>query len=253
MSKIPLGFDPRASEIESIATGPALSAQALSFLSLEQIFNRAKGEPDFPSWAPELLRDRRRPDFDFTPETATPAAVLMALVGEASLRMILTRRTNHLSAHAGQISFPGGRSEASDADAAGTALREAEEEIGLASSRMRVLGTLPDYITVTGFRVSPVIGWAPEAGTLTPDPSEVADVFTVPLSFLMNPANHQVRIVSASESPTGELIRFYAMPFVEDGLREEQFIWGATAAMIRNLYHFLSAAVSEMDREAGRA
>ena len=159
-----------------------------------------------------------------------PAAVLIPLViSKDGLSVLLTQRTDHLHEHPGQISFPGGRSEKEDFDALATALRESQEEIGLDSSRVEYLGQLPDYLTVTGYRVTPVVGLLTPPEFYVPDPFEVAEIFHVPLSFLMDPANHQLR---EWQSPTGQR-QFYAMPF------EDRFIWGATAGMLRNLYHYL--------------
>jgi 8-oxo-dGTP pyrophosphatase MutT (NUDIX family) len=241
MTSLP-AFDPRASAVEPKTPEPALPRQALSFESLSPILLQAQQQPGFPQWAPELLRDRRRPEQPIDPDKAVRASVLITLVGYDSPSVVMTIRTPHLSSHAGQISFPGGRAESHVPESATTALREAQEEIGLDRQGVQVVGQLPDYLTVTGFRVTPVIGWVKTTPTLRPDPREVDDIFIVPLDFLMNPANHQMRQVSADQSPTREAIRFYAMPYCcpEHGGREF-FIWGATAAMIRNLYHFVYA------------
>ncbi len=236
-----LGFDPRDTVIEPRPAEPALPEQALSFLALETLFLRARSEAGFPLWSPELLRDRRRPDRVFTAESAMPASVLIGLIADQSPSVVLTMRTSHLSDHAGQISFPGGRAEPHDLDVHATALREAQEEIGLDPALVSVWGSLPHYLTVSGYRVTPVIGAIRETPHYQPDAQEVAEVFHVPLSFLMNPENHQLRMLSQDKSPTGECIRFYAMPYAEPDGRE-RFIWGATAAMLRNLYHFLHAA-----------
>lgn len=236
-----LGFDPRDTVVEARLTEPALPEQALSFLALEKMFAQARANPAFPDWAPELLRDRRRPDREFTAETATPASVLIGLIANEQPSVVMTMRTAHLSDHAGQISFPGGRAEPHDIDVHATALREAQEEIGLEPSSIEIWGRLPHYLTVSGYRVTPVIGAIPETPHYQIDQQEVAEVFHVPLNFLMNPRNHELRMLSQEKSPTGERIRFYAMPYAgPDG--RERFIWGATAAMLRNLYHFLNAA-----------
>ena len=164
---------------------------------------------------------------------AIPAAVLVPLVNRPhGLQVLLTERAAHLPDHPGQISFPGGRVDPEDRDDAAAALREAREEIALASDRVDVLGQLAPYETVTGYRVTPVVGWVEPPITVVPDPVEVASVFEVPLAFLMNPANHvrQFRMI-------GEVRRdFWAMPW------QERYIWGATAAMLLMLSRTLHAA-----------
>lgn len=156
----------------------------------------------------------------------TPAAVLFPIVlhdSEAQGRtVLLTRRTEHLKDHPGQISFPGGRVESGDLSLAHTALRETEEEIGLPSSAVEVIGYLPDYLTVTGYRVTPVVALLRAPFELSPDPFEVAEVFEVPLSFLMDPANHQTH----SAFYRGSQRTYLAMPY------QDYFIWGATAGII---------------------
>lgn len=159
-------------------------------------------------------------------QSLTPAAVLFPIVSRADGHtVLLTQRTAHLRDHGGQISFPGGRVEAVDASPVETALRETEEEIGLARSHVRVLGFLPEYRTGTGFRVVPVVGLVEPPFELRPDPFEVAEVFEVPLAFLLDPANHQRHSVHLR----GALRHYFAMPY------GEYFIWGATAGMIRSL------------------
>ncbi|GLU32322.1 CoA pyrophosphatase [Trinickia caryophylli] len=167
------------------------------------------------------------------------AAVLMPLVQrEAGLTVLLTQRADHLSDHAGQISFPGGRREPDDANAVATALREAHEEIALASDRVEILGALPDYLTGTGFRVTPVVGLVHPPFALEADALEVAEIFEVPLAFLMHPANHEVRVLRWE----GGERRFFSMPYPRPGVGSHYFIWGATAGMLRNFYRFLVAA-----------
>lgn len=166
-------------------------------------------------------------------ENLVAAAVLMPLVMRPhGVQVLLTQRTAHLHDHAGQIAFPGGRAEATDTSLVDTALREAEEETGLSREHVDVLGVLPDYLTSTGFRVTPVVGLAVPDFTLAHDPFEVADVFEVPLAFLMDAANHRLHTAQLVE---GVPRRYYSIPF------GERFIWGATAGMLRNLYHMLRA------------
>ncbi len=159
-------------------------------------------------------------------EPLTPAAVLFPIVlRDGGQTVLLTQRTAHLRDHAGQISFPGGRVEAHDLSPMDTALRETEEEIGLARERVEIVGFLPEYRTGTGFRVTPVVALVRPPFDLQPDPFEVAEIFEVPLAFLLDPANHQQH----SLHYRGALRNYFAMPF------GEYFIWGATAGMIRSL------------------
>ncbi len=156
----------------------------------------------------------------------TPAAVLFPIVlREAGPTVLLTQRTAHLRDHGGQISFPGGRVEADDSSPVHTALRETEEEVGLAREHVEILGFLPEYRTGTGFRVTPVVGLVTPPFELTVDPFEVAEAFEVPLDFLLDPQNHKEH----SLHYRGAMRHFFAMPY------GDYFIWGATAGMIRSL------------------
>jgi 8-oxo-dGTP pyrophosphatase MutT (NUDIX family) len=152
-----------------------------------------------------------------------PAAVLVPLVNRPQgLQLLLTQRSADLSDHPGQISFPGGRLDPGDTDHAAAALRETTEEIGLAPSKVRLLGELASYETVTGYRVLPFVGWIDPPFELAPDPLEVADVFEVPLEFILDPANHQRHF-----RMLGTLRRdYWAIPWLH------RYIWGATAAML---------------------
>jgi 8-oxo-dGTP pyrophosphatase MutT (NUDIX family) len=167
------------------------------------------------------------------PAARRPAAVLVPIVLQAEeLTVLFTRRTAHLKEHSGQISFPGGRSEPADGGAEGTALREAREEIGLEAERVEVLGRLSEYHTRTDFRVTPVVALvAPPLG-LRLDAHEVAQAFEVPLSFLLDPANHQRH----TREFQGRMVPFYAIAY------RDHYIWGATAGMLVNLYRFLARA-----------
>ncbi len=190
------------------------------------------------AWAPELGGDgAMAPGAD----EPSPAAVLVPLVmRDDGLRVLLTRRTDHLRDHAGQISFPGGRSEPHDADAVATALRETEEEVGLHRRHVEVIGTLPHYRTITRYVVTPVVALVEPRFALTLDAFEVAEAFEVPLQFLMTPAHHRRHAFELA----GQMRQFLSMPWQAadgSGPAREYFIWGATAAMLRNLYGFLVA------------
>jgi 8-oxo-dGTP pyrophosphatase MutT (NUDIX family) len=162
---------------------------------------------------------------------STPAAVLIPLIAHAdALSVLFTQRTAHLKNHSGQVSFPGGRAEPGDASAEFTALRETEEEIGLAMQRVEVLARLPDYRTRTGFRVTPVIGLVAPPLELAPDPREVAEVFEVPLAFLMEERNRQRR----TREFQGQQVGYYVFEY------GERVIWGATAGILVNLNRMLA-------------
>ncbi len=164
-------------------------------------------------------------------EVLHAASVLVPIVARpAEPTVLFTQRTAHLKKHSGQISFPGGRAEQADEGPEHTALRETWEEIGLASERIELLGRLSDYHTRTGFRVTPVVGIVLPPFELRPDDNEVAEVFEVPLSFLLDPANHQ-RHARAFQ---GRQVQYFAIPW------REHYIWGATAGMLVNLYRFLA-------------
>lgn len=190
-----------------------------------------------PRFSADWLRHRFADDkgFDSPVEEGIPsgplrpAAVLVPIVlRESEPTLLLTRRTDHLHHHPGQVSFPGGRVEEQDTSPIETALRETEEEISLARHHVELLGCLPQYRTGTGFDVTPVVGLVTPPFELSPDAFEVAEVFEVPLSFLLDEANHQLHRVEVR----GKLREYYAMPY------GDYFIWGATAGMIVSLYRF---------------
>ena len=163
-------------------------------------------------------------------EEPKPAAVLVPLVPRPEgLSLILTERQPHLRRHAGQIAFPGGRIDDTDLDAVAAALRETEEETGIAPSFVDPIGFLDTYLTSTNYRVVPVVAVLQPGFTVTPQQAEVKDVFEVPLAFLMNPAHHERH----SRDWQGHTRHYYAMPW------QGRYIWGATAGMIRNLYRLM--------------
>lgn len=204
-------------------------------------------EPDMRSFLRSKLKqsdegtNRAAPlrgDFDLNPHAPTPterklrpAAVLVPIVARPSGATILfTKRADTLQAHAGQVSFPGGRIEDSDSGSIDAALRETEEEIGLTRDFIDVVGFLDRYETGTGFAITPVVAVVREGFTLISDPNEVALIFETPFDFLMDPANHERH----SREWQGRMRHFYAMP------HNGQYIWGATAGMLVNLYERLS-------------
>lgn len=155
-----------------------------------------------------------------------PAAVLVPVIErDSGLAVILTRRPDHMSSHAGQVAFPGGKVDPADASPLAAALREAEEEIGLSARLVEPVGYLDYYQTGTGFRILPVVALIAQHFEPAINPNEVADIFDVPLAFLLDRANH---LVEAAEW-RGRMWRYYAIPY------GEHTIWGATAGMVRNL------------------
>jgi 8-oxo-dGTP pyrophosphatase MutT (NUDIX family) len=169
----------------------------------------------------------------FFPAHPTAAAVLIPLVEREELTVLLTQRASQLRNHAGQVSFPGGRIEPGDSTPEAAALREAREEIGLDGSFVSVIGYLPDHLVITGFRVTPVVGFVRPGFTLKPDPAEVEDTFEVPLKFIFDPANHHPQ---RRRSPfTGEEVDFIDIPYGSHN------IWGATSGMLMTLYRVCTA------------
>jgi len=151
--------------------------------------------------------------------------------GDEGAKVILTQRTTRLRKHSGQIAFPGGGIDDTDVSPEEAALREAQEEIGLDPAYVETVGRLPQYLSATGFRIIPVLSVVSRGFTITPNPHEVESVFEVPLSFLMNPENHQ----RDSRDWRGILRHYYVMPY------GERYIWGITAGIIRTLYERLYA------------
>ncbi|MBX3621204.1 MAG: CoA pyrophosphatase [Rhizobacter sp.] len=226
-----LTFDPQELPIAAIDDHlPPVSADELRADALRRRF----GLP--PLWSPEIAVERQ-----FSDRAPTHASVLVPLTQrDEGLSVLLTQRTDHLTDHPGQVSFPGGRAEPEDADAVATALREAREEIGLDPALVDVIGQLPTYTTGSGFIVTPVVGVIQPGFSLTLDPFEVAEAFEVPLAFLMNPAHHRWHTVDVG----GVRREFLSMPWTgvdASGQPRRYFVWGATAAMLRNLYRFLAA------------
>lgn len=183
-----------------------------------------------PAWTPEVASEKR-----FSDRAPAHAAVLVPIVLREQPMVLLTERTAHLSTHSGQVAFPGGRSDPDDASPAATALREAHEEVGLEGRFVEVLGSLSTYRTGSAFIITPVVALVQPDCVLQPNPYEVAEIFEVPLSFLLDPAHHRRHAVEWE----GVRREWFSMPY-DDG-RRSHFIWGATAGMLRNFYRFMAA------------
>lgn len=229
-------FDPRTVPIWDAATADihqqrAVAPQQLTPAALQQRFAQPR------TWQPEP-----RHEIVPQPQALREAAVLIGLQASNDpalpLQVLFTQRSQHLEAHPGQIAFPGGKIDALDAHAVAAALREAHEEVGLPPTHATVLGTLQPYATGTGFRVTPVVALLPPDVALTANPSEVTEVFHVPLSFLMNPAHHRKHFWQPSPDHRRE---WFSMPFADPASTRERFIWGVTAGILRDFYRFLSA------------
>jgi 8-oxo-dGTP pyrophosphatase MutT (NUDIX family) len=217
---------------------PSLSASNVTTTGLDaELFeklarSRLLANPPILNGTQSSGDDELNPDAGRFATNLRHAAVLIPVVAHAPLSVILTERTEHLSAHAGQIAFPGGKVEADDASPLATALRETREEIALDGAFIEPLGYLPTYRTGTGFIITPAVALVRPGFKLVADPAEVADIFEVPFHFLMDEANHKID----SRNWRGNERRFYAMPC------GERYIWGATAGIIRALYRRLFSA-----------
>ena len=236
LSKLP-PFDPRQVPVEGVdAHLPAVHPDLLTPQAL-----RARFESP-PIWSPEVLRE---PNFMNRP--STQAAVLIALVMRGPDRqtphLLLTQRAAHMKTHSGQVAFPGGKLDPADSSLQAAALREAHEEVGLHARHVEVLGDLPEYVTGTAFCVTPVVALVSADHDIAANADEVAEVFEVPLAYLMNPANHRRHVFDAN----GVTRQWFSMPYLDlqehtkGGQPVERFIWGATAGMLRNFYRFLAA------------
>lgn len=224
LSKIP-NFDPREVPVAGVdAHLPAVSAARLTPDALRWRF----ASP--PPWQPELWSEKR-----FTDRQPAQASVLVPIVMRERPMVLLTERTAHLTTHQGQVAFPGGKRDDTDLDATDTALREAHEEIGLERELAEVIGEMPTYTTGTMFIITPVIALVNPDYRLVLNEYEVADAFEVPLDFLMDPSHHRRHAMDLG----GVRREWFSMPYVDE--RKERFIWGATAAMLRNFYRFLAA------------
>ncbi len=201
---------------------PRLSAADLTADELRRRFAKP--------WGQEPSAFHEPPWHDKPPK---PASVLLGIVLREEPTVLLTLRTAHLSSHSGQVALPGGRQDEQDADEISAALREAQEEVGLHPHYVSVLGCLPVYVTGTGYKVTPVVALLDPAMQLIANPQEVAEVFEVPLEFLMNPANHRRHAVEWK----GIKREWFSMPYEKE--MHQRLIWGATAGILKHLYQFL--------------
>ena len=216
-------FDPARVPITAIDNHlPPISRALLQPSALRMRF----AQP--PDWEPELFSEKQ-----FSDRALVRASVLIPIVMRENPTVLLTERTLHLSSHSGQIAFPGGKADVNDVDATATALREAYEEVGLDAEYIQVLGELPQYTTGSAFVITPVVALVKTGFTLVRNQFEVADIFEVPLDFLMNPANHHRHTMEWE----GAQREWLSMPY--DDQFKQRFIWGATAGILRNFYRLL--------------
>jgi NTP pyrophosphohydrolases including oxidative damage repair enzymes len=201
-------------------------APASSLLALPSLLRPLSDPPTAPGWNHRDMVEL------IGPAPRRPAAVLLGLREGLQPRLVFTVRTAHLQAHAGQVAFPGGRSEPDDADAIATALRESEEEIGLRAAHVTPLGFLDCFETISGYCITPLVASIAEDALLYPSPDEVAEVFEVPLAFFLEPANLR-RYVMEYRGHRRPMVEF-----VHGGHR----IWGATACMLLNLLQRMKVA-----------
>jgi 8-oxo-dGTP pyrophosphatase MutT (NUDIX family) len=210
---------------------PALIGQRIVTGGVELLRSRLLSEP------PALPLIPKRSDYDLNPQNRPaekmdlkPAAVLLPLVLRQEPHVLLTQRTHHLTRHAGQVAFPGGRADANDISLVETALRETQEETGIDPAFVTVAGFLDAYETGTGYAILPVVGILSDGFALSPHAVEVAEIFEVPLAFLLDPANRQQQ----SRAFQGRMRSFYSFTY------EGHYIWGATAAMLLNFAERIS-------------
>lgn len=227
-------FDPLVQPVISTKALPALAAESIRIEFIRKAFGQSFPWRVEPVFAHSFDEEKRACGMAGAEVVIIEAAVLIALIQRPSgLHVLFTRRAAHLYDHAGQISFPGGRIEPDDAGAVAAAVRETWEEVGIAPEFIDVLGTQPSFLTSTGFTMKPVIAHVRPGFAINPDLAEVAEVFEVPLAVLMDTSRH---CLHEARLPEGRNRFYFSMSW------HSHFIWGATAALIRNLYHYLAAA-----------
>lgn len=226
-----VGFDPKSQPIMPIAALPQLPSECFSLDYIRAAFSRPINWQVDPLFIDSFLPNCT------VGNGAREAAVLMPLVKRGNdVNIIFTRRSDHLNDHAGQVSFPGGRIELFDKNPVAAAVRETYEEIGVEQQYVHVMGSQPTLLTTTDFLMTPIIGELLPGFSIKADASEVAEVFEVPLSFLMDPNSHRVHQL---QIPSGHGRYYFSITW------QSHFIWGATAVLVRNFYHFLAASLKQ--------
>lgn len=229
-----LGFDPQTQPLIDLAFLPSITNTYLQADFIKTAFS-------YPvKWVVEpLFSHDFVSEFHQYPQGIQSAVCIPLVQRPQGLTMLLTRRAGHLSSHAGQVCFPGGRIDLADSNATAAALRETHEEVGIAPHYIQPLGEQPILITLTKYAMRPVVGLVEAGFVMQADPAEVAQVFEVPLSVLMNPSNHRLHRLPRKDNQ-GTLRYYFSMSW------NGYFIWGATAAIIRNFYHYLAAAARQV-------
>lgn len=231
-----LGFDPQAQPFVDIPLLPSIAAPYLSPKFIEMSFKQSV------EWDVEpLLKDDFVTSFEAYPKHIPSAVCLPLVQRERGLTVLLTRRAGHLPAHPGQVCFPGGRIDLTDNNATHTALRETFEEVGIAPGYIQPLGKQPILITGTNYAMCPIVGLVKKGFTVNPDPAEVGQVFEVPLAVLMDPEYHRLQAFRRSLAGEQSVTHYY-FSISWNGY----YIWGATAAVLRNFYHYLMAASKQI-------
>lgn len=225
---LPPGFRPELVPVVRVDDAlPAVPDARQTIAALREQFQKN------PVWTPDWVKER--PDLEIQ---LVPAAVLLPIVMREAPSVLLTQRSATLSKHSGQIAFPGGRIDPQDASPIAAALREAQEEVGLQVRDVEVIGQLPSYYTGSGYEVHPIVALVRPDAPLQINPVEVDDVFEVPLSHVLNPANHRYH----EYQHNGHTRQWLSMPYQDAMTAKERYIWGVTASILRNLYRFMQAA-----------
>lgn len=225
-----VGFDPKSQPVMPISALPKLPDECLNLDYIRSAFQRPV------NWHVDSLFINSFMPNCVVGNSAREAAVLIPFVQRGNdVNILFTRRSDHLNDHAGQISFPGGRIELFDKSPVAAAVRETHEEIGVEQQYINVMGTQPTLLTTTDFLMTPIIGELLPGFNIKPDASEVAEVFEVPLQYLMDPESHRVHQL---QIPSGHGRYYFSITW------QSHFIWGATAVLVRNFYHFLAASLN---------